>query len=151
MALQKPTRKEISRGALRAKRRRFGVSTNVKSVSVALRIPAELHSDVCREAGGNKSAWIEEAIRQRVAQGAGGIAVADLPASARERVEAYVDLIRAALADEELSKLEAMWEREKDPNYYGVRARAETSLEASIDVLAGRGRSGRVPVAPGCQ
>jgi len=124
------------------------------SERIKLKLPADLSAEVNRMAGGRyeKSAWIEEAIRQRVQREGSEVALvaSDLPPAARERVERYVSLLRAALQDEELSKLEEAWSREEDPNYYGLQPFVPSTLDASIDALIGRGNSRRVPAARGC-
>jgi hypothetical protein len=127
------------------------VSEHAEQVKV--RIPKDLNNQVCRMAGRrtSKSAWIEEAIRQRVGRESDdGSVYADLPPAARERIAEYASLVRAAVEDEELEHLEQAWKREEDPEYYGLRAFIPSTLDASIDVMVGRGAARRVPAAAGC-
>lgn len=124
-----------------------------KSEQVKLRLSSGLNAEVGRMAGQrtSKSAWIEEAIRQRVAREASGAAcTADLPAAARERIEDFTALVRAAVRDVEFTRLEAAWKRDEDPEYYGLHARIPSTLDACVEAMVGRGRQGRVAPAPGC-
>ena len=131
------------------------MSTQVetKREQVLLRIPGALNAQVSRMAGSRgKGEWIEGAIREKMARESGevGEAVGDLPAAARGRVEMYVALLREAIRDEELAKLEAAWMRTEDPEYYGLHPFVPSTLDASIDAMVGRGRSRRTPAASGC-
>lgn len=129
------------------------VSAN-KGERVTIRLSSELDSEVRRMAGGHtsKSAWIEEAIRQRATREVAASAdLADLPPAARERVEAYIELVRSAVRDEDTQRLEQAWKRERDEEYYGMRVLVPSTLDASVDVLIGRGSARRVPKSAGCQ
>jgi predicted transcriptional regulator len=133
---------------------RYHVADTIREPAVKLRLSPDLNAEVGRMAGRriSKSAWIEEAIRQRVSRETTDIAgfASDLPLAARERIEAYAALVRSAVRDEELAQLEEAWRREEDPSYYDLHTYMPSTLDACVDAMVGRGRSGRVPAAPGC-
>ena len=132
----------------------MGAITDAGQEQIKLRISAELNAQVDRLAGRrtSKSAWIEDAIRLKIGhEGELAGRMSDLPESARERIEAYIALVRESVQDEELSVLEEAWLREKDPEYYCSRqAQIPSSFNACMEAMVGRGRTSRSVKHQGC-